>query len=68
MQQIGSISAQAVVGLVAQCLINPRMLLLARIHAFFPVRCPKCAGAMRIIGFVTDAATVRDMLVHLGGF
>ena len=41
-------------------------LLLARIYAVFPLLCPKCGGAMRIIAFITDASTVRDILAHLG--
>ena len=36
--------------------------LLARIYAVFPLRCPTCGGAMRIIAFVTDAAVLRDIL------
>jgi hypothetical protein len=32
----------------------------------FPLVCPHCDGAMRIIAFLTDPAAVRDILVHLG--
>ncbi|MBA3506324.1 MAG: hypothetical protein H0T80_11165 [Betaproteobacteria bacterium] len=39
---------------------------MARISEVFPLRCPQCGGAMRIRAFVTDAATVRDILAHLG--
>ena len=41
-------------------------LLLARIYEVFPLGCPTCGGAMRIIAFITAAPTVRDILVHLG--
>ena len=41
-------------------------LLLARIYEVFPLVCPHCGGAMRIIAFITAAPTVRDILVHLG--
>ena len=41
-------------------------LLLARIYEGFPLLCPKCGGEMRIIAFITDAPTVRDLLTHLG--
>ena len=41
-------------------------LLLARIYEVFPLICPNCSGAIRIIAFVTDAPTARDILAHLG--
>jgi len=41
-------------------------LLLARIYEVFPLVCPTCGDAMRIIAFITDAPTVRDILVRLG--
>ena len=41
-------------------------LLLARIYEVFPLRCPNCGGEMRILAFITDAPTVRDLLAHLG--
>jgi hypothetical protein len=42
------------------------MLLLARIYEVFPLRYPLCGADMRIIAFVTEAAAVRDILIHLG--
>jgi hypothetical protein len=41
-------------------------LLLVRIYEVCPLVCPDCGGAMRIIAFITDAPTVRDILDHLG--
>ena len=41
-------------------------LLLAPLYEVFPLRCPQCGGEMRILAFVSDAATVRDILAHLG--
>jgi len=41
-------------------------LLIARIYEIFPLACPNCGSAMRIIAFLTDPAAVRDILVHLG--
>jgi len=41
-------------------------LLLARIYEVFPLVCPRCGGAMRIIAFITDGPTVRDILAHCG--
>jgi hypothetical protein len=41
-------------------------LLLARICEVFPLVCPHCGGAMRIIAFFTDGPTGRDLLAHLG--
>jgi hypothetical protein len=35
-------------------------MLLARIYEVFPLVCPRCGGAMRIIAFITDGPTVRD--------
>jgi hypothetical protein len=41
-------------------------MLLARIYEVFPLGCPRRGAAMRIIAFVTDGPTVRDILAHLG--
>jgi hypothetical protein len=41
-------------------------MLLARIYEVFPLVCPHCGGGMRIIAFITDGPTVRDILAHLG--
>jgi hypothetical protein len=41
-------------------------LLLARIDEVFPLRCTLCGGDVRIIAFITDGPTVRDLLLHLG--
>ena len=48
----------------AICLTQCR--IADRIYAVFPLLCRKCGAEMRIIAFVTDAATVRDILAHLG--
>jgi len=71
MLQIGSISSQAVVGLAAAARgarINTRSCCSsASITACsFPLHCPPCGTAMRIIAFITDRAAVRDILAHLG--
>ena len=42
------------------------MDMLARIDEVFPRRGPLCSGEMRIIAFITAAAVVRDLLIHLG--
>jgi len=41
-------------------------LLLARIYEVFPLHCTHCGADMRIIAFITDGPTVRDILAHLG--
>jgi hypothetical protein len=41
-------------------------MLLARIYEAFPMRCPRCGAPMRIIAFITDGPTVRDILAHCG--
>ena len=40
--------------------------MLARSYEVFPLHCPNCGGTMRIIAFITDAASVRNILAHLG--
>jgi len=32
----------------------------------FPLTCPPCAGQMRIIALVTDPASIRAILEHIG--
>ena len=39
---------------------------MARIDEVFPLVCPRCGAAIRIIAFITDGPTVRDILSHLG--
>lgn len=41
-------------------------MLLARICEVFPLTCPKCGGAMRIIAFIDDPTEVKKILTHLG--
>jgi hypothetical protein len=41
-------------------------MLLARIYEVFPLVCPNCGAEMRIIAFITDGPTMRDLLAHLG--
>ncbi|HZD03453.1 MAG TPA: transposase [Longimicrobiales bacterium] len=40
--------------------------LLARIHHARPLVCPECGEAMRLIAFLTDPFSIRDVLKHLG--
>jgi hypothetical protein len=41
-------------------------MLLARIYAAFPLTCAFCHAAMRIIAFINEVSTVRQVLNHLG--
>jgi hypothetical protein len=41
-------------------------VLLPRIYEVFPLVCPRGGAAMRIIAFITDGPTVRDILAHCG--
>ena len=41
-------------------------VLLARIYELFPLGCPLCGAAMRIIAFITDIPNGRAILAHLG--
>jgi len=45
---------------------NTWALLLARVYEVFPLVCPHCGSAMRIIAFLTDPAALRAILAHLG--
>jgi len=39
--------------------------LLARVYEVFPLRCPVCGHAMRILAFLTDPAPIHAILRHL---
>jgi hypothetical protein len=41
-------------------------VLIARIYEVFPLRCPLCAGQMRLIAFITDGAQIRKIVEHIG--
>ena len=41
-------------------------MLLARIYEVFLLACSRCGAQMRIIAFITDPATIHDLLRHLG--
>ena len=41
-------------------------LLIARIYEVFPLICPKCGGTMKIIAFIDEGETIREILAHLG--
>ena len=40
--------------------------LLARIYGVFALKCSGCGGRVRLIGFITEPATVRQILAHAG--
>jgi hypothetical protein len=41
-------------------------MLIARIYEAFPLLCPKCGGTMKIIAFIDEGETIREILAHLG--
>ena len=41
-------------------------MLLARIYEVFPLLCPQCGEPMRIIAFITEAASIQRILMHMG--
>ena len=41
-------------------------VLLARLFESLPLVCPNCGADMRIIAFITDAASVELILTHIG--
>jgi hypothetical protein len=49
-----------------RCARHLRAALLARIYEILPLRCPCCAGPLRIIAFLTEPASVNALLSHLG--
>ena len=40
--------------------------LIQKIYEVDPLICPKCRGAMRVIGSIDDPSVIRDILNHLG--
>ena len=40
--------------------------LLARIYGVFALKCSGCGGRVRLIGFITEPATVRQVLEYVG--
>jgi len=40
--------------------------LLARIYEFRPLTCPRCHGEMRLVALLTEPASIRAILAHLG--
>ncbi len=40
--------------------------LLARIYRVFALKCSGCGGRVRLIGFITEPATVRQIPAHVG--
>ena len=40
--------------------------LLAHIYGVFPLKCSGCGGRIRLVGFITEPATVRQILEHVG--
>ncbi len=44
----------------------PLKQLLVRIYGVFALKCSGCGGRVRLIGFITEPATVRQILAHVG--
>ena len=40
--------------------------LLARIYGVFALQCSRCGGRVHLVGFITEPATVRQILEHVG--
>ena len=40
--------------------------LLARIYGVFALQCSRCGGWVHLVGFITELATVPQILEHLG--
>ena len=42
------------------------MVIYTKIYEVDPLVCPKCQGAMRVIGSIEDPSVIRAILEHLG--
>jgi len=40
--------------------------LLARSYGVFPFKCSGCGGRVRLVGYITEPATVRQIVVQVG--
>ena len=40
--------------------------LLARLYGEFALQCSRCGGRVDLVGFITEPATVRQILEHVG--
>ena len=43
-----------------------RAQMLPRIYGVAPLKCSGCGGRVRVVGFITEPATVRQILEHVG--
>ena len=41
-------------------------MVLARLFESLPLVCPNCGADMRIISFITESASVEQILTHIG--
>ena len=40
--------------------------LLARIYGVLALQCSRCGGRVHVVGFITEPATMRQILEHVG--
>ena len=53
-------------GALMNAAFRVRAQLLARIYGVAPLKCSGCGGRVRVVGFITEPATVRQILAHVG--
>ena len=53
-------------GALMNAAFRVRAQLLARIYGVFALKCSGCGGRVRLVGFITEPATVRQILAHAG--
>ena len=41
-------------------------MLIARIYEICPLVCPQCGGELTIVAFLTEAAPIQRLLIHIG--
>ena len=45
---------------------RPCAQFLATVYGVFALKCSGCGGRVRVVGFITEPATVRQILEHVG--
>jgi hypothetical protein len=44
--------------------VEPWAALIKAVYEVDPLKCPKCGGTMKIVGFIEEVATIEKILRH----